>query len=48
VHADLVRRAGELLTVERERFTRALDGAGVREDLAVALRTHLRAIERAR
>jgi hypothetical protein len=48
VHADLVRRAGELLDAERDRFTQALNGAGVREDLAVALRTHLRSIERAR
>lgn len=45
---DLVRRAQALLAAERARFVHALDSAGVRDDLAVALRTHLRAIEKAR
>jgi hypothetical protein len=48
VHAELVRCVGESLDTERERFAQALDRVGVRDDLAVALRTHLRAIERAR
>jgi hypothetical protein len=46
--ADLERRLGDLLTAEQQRFVRAIDATGVRDDLAVALRTHLRAIERAR
>jgi len=36
------------LTVERARFVRAIEAMGVRDDLAVALRNHLREIERAR
>jgi hypothetical protein len=46
--ADLLRRVEHLLTGELTRFERVLDTAGVRGDLAVALRTHVRAIERAR
>jgi hypothetical protein len=45
---DLLARVEQLLTGELARFERVLDGAGVRGDLAVALRTHVRAIERAR
>jgi hypothetical protein len=48
VHSDLMRRAGLLLIVERERFATALGRTGVRDDLAPVLRDHLRAIEEAR